>query len=201
MTIYAIVNTLIGDKVIDNQQPVWTLVSPSGILQGGNPFFVPDFADTFEARCAIALRLGRLGKGISARFASRYIEAAAPSVLFVPPTLLQSLRSNGLPWTSALSYDRCIAMGSFKKMTLDEIESCKIGLHISNNSNESDTELTEIFDKTDIGAIVEHLSRDNTLKTGDIILAGITPTGPETLPGSSAHLSLNGEVSLKFNIR
>ena len=72
MTIYAIVNSLLPDSALSGDpRPVWTIVSSSGILQGGNPYFVPDFAERFEARTALALRIGKLGKGIAPKFAER----------------------------------------------------------------------------------------------------------------------------------
>ncbi len=100
MTIYAIVNSLLSSTEKDNPYPpVWTLISQAAILQGGNPFFVPDFASKFEARTALAIKIGRLGKGIAPRFAHRYIDSAAPAVLFVASDLLEKYKNVGFPWS------------------------------------------------------------------------------------------------------
>lgn len=203
MTIYAIVNNLISqDKREVQSGPVWTLISQSGILQGGNPYFVPDFASRFEARMALAVKIGRLGKGIARRFAYRYVEAVAPAVVFVAADLIQRLSHQGLPWTQALSYDKCLAIGKFIHVPYDELSECKCTLSLEISGEEAaqsswDQELMA----PGIDETIEALSRDNTLKTGDIILFGIAGQGTAIYPESRARLYLNATESLGFNIR
>ena len=200
MTIYTIVNTLSGGTS-ECRQAAWTIISPAGILQGGNPYFVPDFALRFEARCAIALRIGRLGKGIASRFAHRYVAGVAPCVLFIAPELLASLRADGMPWTRAVSYDRCLALGRFTATDFGEIPRCRTSLELRDREGNRTTDVAATFMYIDAGAIIECLSRDNTLKTGDIIICGLQSSGPEVSPGLSARLSLGDEECLRFNIR
>ena len=203
MTIYAIVNNLLSEKDSQNDKhPVWTIISQSGILQGGNPFFVPDFAGHFEARTALAIKIGKLGKGIAPRFAGRYIEEAAPAILFVATDLLKHLQQNGLPWTPAISYDRCLAIGKFWNI---QSEGNHRRYDISLVLESSGSSIDSKWDSDSIDLTIEEtisvLSRDNTIKTGDIILFGISGSGPEVRPDMRAHLSLNGIDTLAFNIR
>lgn len=202
MTIYAIVNSLLHkDLDAERSEAIWTLLSPSSILQGGNPYFVPDFASRFEARTALALRVGKLGKGIAPRFAYRYIDAAAPAVVFVAQDLLCQLRHAGLPWTSAVSYDRSLAIGKFVQMSLEEAagHSCRLTLE----SPEASVEVDGIpgLEGTTPQDTISAISRDNTLKTGDIILIGLSGTGPEITPGWRVTLALGQEKPIRFNIR
>lgn len=203
MTIYAIVNNLISPDTRELcPGPIWTLISQAGILQGGNPYFVPDFASRFEARMALAVKIGRLGKGIAPRFAYRYVEAVAPAVVFVAADLMQSLSRQGLPWTQALSYDKCLAMGKFIQLPFDEVSRCECFLSLDIPGAEA----IESSWKPDlltpgIEDTIAALSRDNTLKTGDIILFGIAGEGQAIYPESRARLYLNGIESLGFNIR
>ena len=202
MTIYATVNNVTGMDATSTSDPIWTLISPSGILQGGNPYFVPDFAECFEARTAIALRIGKLGKGIAPRFVHRYVEAIAPAVVFVAADRLQQLRSGGLPWTSALSYDRCLALGKFTSMEYDDILRCGCSLTLhSGDDTVGNVEFTPEKSAPSLEETVSSISRDNTLKTGDILLLGVAGSGPKVSPGMRARLRLNGEPSLSFNIR
>ena len=46
----------------------------------GKPVFIPDWGGECEARCALAVRISRLGKSIERRFATRYFDAVAPAV-------------------------------------------------------------------------------------------------------------------------
>ena len=202
MTIYALANSLISpDNSFGQQSPVWTIVSPSAMLQGGNPYFVPDFDTRFEIRIALALRLGKLGKGIAPRFAHRYIDSAAPAALMVAADLLPKLQKAGLPWNQAISYDRSLAVGDFSKLSFEEISSSEISLQLRTEEGIETARLTSGHLPFSIEDCVARLSRDNTLKTGDILLLGTAASGPVLHPGQRASLQLNGTDSSKFNIR
>lgn len=202
MTIYAIVNPLISDNtghLVDN--PLWMVMSPSSILQGGNPYFVPDFADTFEARPALALRIGKLGKGISPRFVARYIESVAPASLMIASDLLQSLQSAGLPWSEAISYDRSLALGKFIALPYGNIPTCTVAMNM-HTPEKTDTLTWRPSELPfSIEDIISSISRDNALKTGDVIIAGIATTGLALRPGPQVELKLDNTQSLRFNIR
>lgn len=200
MTIYAIVNNLLPPTQ-ERTRSEWTLISPAGILQGGNPYFVPDFADSFEARAVMAVRIGKLGKGIARRFASRYVEAVAPAVLFTAADLLQAITHKGLPWSRAISYDRCLAMGTFQRIPFDDIPGCECSIEIQSEDSIEKACRLRISDKSTLEGIIENISRENTLKTGDILLVEISPKGPRVEPGLKVTLKINGEDSLRFNIR
>ncbi|MDE7349796.1 MAG: fumarylacetoacetate hydrolase family protein [Muribaculaceae bacterium] len=199
MTIYATVNNIIGYG--EKTEPIWTLISPSAILQGGNPYFVPDFAARFEARTALAVRIGKLGKSIAPRFAHRYIDAAAPAVVFIAADRLEGLRGKGLPWTSAMSYDRCLAIGRFTAMPYEDITRCRSSLSLKRLEIIENAEEIRLAPSQGLEETIAAISRDNTLKTGDILLIGIAGSGPTVAPGMRAHLELNGKDALEFNIR
>ncbi len=202
MTIYAITDSLIADSgAAGISGPIWTLISQSAILQGGNPYFVPDFASRFEARLALAVKIGKLGKGIAPRFAYRYAGSVAPAVVFVAADRLNMLRENGLPWTSALSYDRSLAIGTFLPMEYERISQCVCSLAIESASGCEEFSLQPSASGSSLEEVIEAISRDNTLKTGDILLIGLAAEGPEAKPDCRARLSINGVDSLSFNIR
>lgn len=201
MTIYAITDGLTHAFSGQTPRHEWTLISGSGILQGGNPYFVPDFAEKFEGRPALAIKIGKLGKGIATRFAGRYVDSVAPALLFVADDLLKDLHHQGLPWTRAMSYDRCLALGKFKSKSLEELKKCTVGVTVSGNGGSDSLTLQIEEGEREIAEIISTLSRDNTLKTGDIILAGLSHEGIVAKQGLSASLQLDGTESLHFNIR
>lgn len=202
MTIYAIVNGLFSSTEKTNMSnPVWATISPAAILQGGNPFFVPDFAIHFEARVALAIKIGKLGKGIAPRFVGRYVDSAAPAILFVATDLLLSLREKGLPWTQAISYDRALALGKFENISLSECMDCKIALSLDYQDSSFEVKWNADSIPYGIEETIAAISRDNALKMGDIILFGISSLGPQVHPDMRAHLLINGSDSLVFNIR
>ena len=48
------------------------IIPDSSIQKSGKPFFMPFTNERYECRIAAAVRIGRLGKNIASRFASRY---------------------------------------------------------------------------------------------------------------------------------
>lgn len=56
---------------IDNRVNV---VSDSSIGRNGQPWFIPDFGETWRWRYALAVKISRLGKNINRKHASRYVE-------------------------------------------------------------------------------------------------------------------------------
>lgn len=202
MIIYAIVNNLLStEDKLHSSDPVWTLISPSAILQGGNPFFVPDFASIFEARLTLALRIGKLGKSIAPRFANRYVDAIAPCSIMIASDILHSLQQRRLPWTQAISYDRALAIGKFVHFPLEQITNSKFHLCIQEHESLTDFEWSANLISPAIDTTIHCISQNNTLKTGDIILTGISPSGPILKPGLRASLSFDNQVLVKFNIR
>lgn len=202
MTIYAIVNNLIeGLPTVTANPTIWTLLSPAGILQGGNPYFVPDFSNVFEARLTLAVKIGKLGKGIAPRFVHRYVDSVAPALVFVASDMLSSLREAGLPWSQAINYDKCSALGKFTNIPYEDIENCKVELKLTSSSGETVTEWSSKDMHQSLETEISNISRDNTLKTGDIILLGLAAEGPKVTPDQRAILMLNGDTSLRFNIR
>lgn len=202
MTIYAIINELTNaSEVKDSNAPIWTLVSNNSILQGGNPYFVPDFANTFELRPALAIKIGKLGKGIPARFAHRYISGVAPCSIMLATDLLERLKAAELPWTQALSYDRSTTFGLFSEISAEKIPNCSIDIQLESAENLLSLKWTAECMPCRIEEIIECLSRDNTLKTGDIIIAGVAKSGIMLYPGMRATMTLDGVKSPGFNIR
>lgn len=200
MTIYALVNNLTDNKGL-GKDPVWMVISPSAILQGGNPYFVPDFDTAFEARPAIAIRIGKLGKSIAPRFAHRYVDGIAPASMMTASNLLENLKKSGLPWSKAISYDRSLAVGKFTQMSIEEISKSEVCLELT--CSDSVAQLT--FDLKSLPFGIEEtisaISRDNALKTGDYIVIASNGSGAVLEPGQRATLKLNDENMLRFNIR
>ncbi len=50
------------------------VISDSSIARSGQPWFIPDFGESWRWRQAIAVKIARLGKGISIKHVSRYVE-------------------------------------------------------------------------------------------------------------------------------
>lgn len=60
------------------------MIPDSAIIKDGKPFFIPASAPGWRYFCGVAVRVCRLGKNVSEKFAPRYIDAYAPCVTTVP---------------------------------------------------------------------------------------------------------------------
>lgn len=185
MKIFAIINNhsdgLFGDS---DATPDWYEMPDSSVLRTGNPFFVPDFSEEFAAFPTAVYRIGRLGKSISPRFASRYVESATMGVAIIATDLLRKLQAEGRPWTRAVAFDRSCILGDF--IPIDDFEQIKsfdvcLGDHIS-------TYVPSAI-RHPYASILSWVSEDNTIKNGDMILAGLPGVGIPLAAGTRLTIS------------
>lgn len=100
--------------VIESASPLsWYFIADSALINAGKPFFIPEFADEFEAFLAPVVRINRIGKSIASRFAERYYTEIAPAVHFRASKLRRQLLAAGLPTDPSHSFDRAMIVGSF----------------------------------------------------------------------------------------
>lgn len=203
MKIFAVIRNYDDDgadgSVFGEGEPTWYTLPDSSLLRSGNPFFVPDFDKNFHAFPSIVYRIGRLGKSIAKRFAPRYIEAWGMGVAVVATDLLKTLREAGLPWDEAVSFDRSCFLGNLEPIDtlINNNEAIKITCEGLETRYKTDCLRLPGHD------IIEWLSRNNTLKNGDLILAGLMPVGLPLKPGTKfeAHHERLNTKYIDINIR
>lgn len=176
MKIFAIMDT--GDRYE---------IPDSSLLRSGQPFFIPDFAGEFRAMPSAVFRIARLGKGIAPRFAVRYVDSVTMGCAVIAADLLLQLRSQGRPWCRAVAFDKCCMIGSFIKpdrMPKEwHVRSGDVSLTYSTESAMSD-----------FGETLADISRDITIKDGDLILAPLHPDGLILTQGS--RLTITDELNI-----
>lgn len=150
--------------------PAWYEIPDSSLLRSGQPFFVPDFAREFRAFPTVVYRLSRLGKGIGARFVPRYIDAVTMGCCVVAVDLLQDLRRAGDPWCRAVAFDKCCMLGRF--LPCDGFPSA---WSVKCGGQELVYDLRQAGH--DVTEMLERLSRDITVKEGDLIMTALHPEG------------------------
>lgn len=148
----------------------WFEIPDSSLLRSGQPFFVPDFAEEFRVFPTVVYRVSRLGKGIAARFSKRYFDAVTLGCCAVAVDLLGNLRSHGEPWCRAVAFDKCCMLGNF--VPLDDFPDRWV---VKCGDIEALYNMNDI--RHDVGEVLESLSRDITVKEGDMIMAAMHPVG------------------------
>lgn len=154
-------------------KPQLYLLADSSLLHSGKPFFVPNYAPQFCCAPQLVLRIGRLGKNISERFAHRYIDAVTVGATVYagtpadgPSTYLQSAEQ--------YAFDGAAMLGDF--VTLPSEETVREALDaITATCHLADKEIASLSTAAmpmTPTQIVSHLSQFFTLKMGDIIYTG-----------------------------
>jgi 2-keto-4-pentenoate hydratase/2-oxohepta-3-ene-1,7-dioic acid hydratase in catechol pathway len=155
--------------------PVIFMKPDTALLKDGKPFYLPGFSADMQYEAEIVVRIDRLGKNISKRFARRYYNEVTIGIDMTARDLQQKFRREGLPWELCKSFDNSAVIGDF--VTLDSlaagIDELPFRLDIDGKPvQESNTALMNF--KTD--EIIEYVSRFITLRMGDLIFTG-TPCG------------------------
>lgn len=172
-------------------------IPDSTIVKNGNPVYLPDFDPNITARPYMALRIDRLGKSVSPRFAYRYFEQVAPCLLLTAETELQRLREQGLPWTEAFVFDKSCVLGDFIPLQRWREETITLELHDSNSWKLSLPEERIMYD------CIAKASERNTLKIGDLILLPLNSDLQPSplLPDSLWTINFNSSPLLKLPLR
>ena len=159
----------------EEKTPALFLMADSSLLKDGKPFFLPSFDNDFKMYPSIVIKICRLGKNISKRFASRYYDAYTFGVNVRAEQMLSMLKSQQLPWDSAVAFDSSAIMGDFKDINSQE-ELFDKSFEVRQNE---DIVAKWSFNQLshDIDALIESISSRFTLKIGDLIYIGFPADG------------------------
>ena len=160
--------------------PVIFTKCDSALLIPGKPFFIPDHLGRIDYEGELVVRICRLGKNISERFAHRYYDALTVGIDFTARDLQKEASREGLPWTIAKGFDGSAAIGEWVPVSEElRVKSEKLATAISFRLDKNG-ETVQTGSTADmihsIDQLISYLSRFFTLKTGDLIYTG-TPVG------------------------
>lgn len=185
-----------GNYNQDKPAPLsWYFLADSSLTNAGKPFFIPDFADEFEAIPVIAVRINRLGKSISGKYAARYYPEFAPAVHFRAKDLMSRLYSLHMPTDMACSFDRSFIMGDYIPFPEDKHITVQL---LRNGEKVSEFDTCNL--SSNIDRVVAEVSKANTLKMGDIIVPGLAE-GTQVTIGDSLEITADGITSLSVQIK
>ena len=156
------------------EEPVIFLKADSSLLQNRKPFFLPDHLGQIDYEAEVVVRINRVGKTISQKFAHRYYDAVTLGIDFTARDLQKKLRAEGKPWDLCKGFDGAAAIGEWiPKEKFQDIQSLNFHLDI-NGSTVQQGNTADMLYKID--EIISYISQFYTLKTGDILYTG-TPVG------------------------
>lgn len=188
-----------ADASVGSSAPYVITIPDTALLLRRNPFFIPDFTSLCQAQLCLAVRVTRLGRSISPRFASRYYDASAVSlaVHFVAQDLLRRLRAASAPWDMAVGFDYAVAVAD-RTLPLASLEQAGAVLQLAGVRSES-APLPPFSAYIDDS--LSRISGYCTLRQGDLLLFPL-PLAPCSVSiGQRLSVEAGGGEILAFNIK
>jgi len=180
-------------------EPVIFMKPDSSLLKNGKPFFLPDFSSEIHYEVEVVVKISKLGKGISSKFASRYYDELTAGIDITARDLQSKLSKTGFPWEISKCFDGAAPVGKFiPASSFEDVGNLDFRLEINNKIVQTGNTSDMIFG---INEIISFVSRFFTLKTGDIIFTG-TPSGVGSLRRNDHLVAYIGDVPvLDFMIK
>ena len=99
---------------LENEKPINPVVflkPDTAILLKKQPFFIPDFSDDVHHEVEILIKINKVGKHISKKFAHKYYDDIGLGIDFTARDLQSKLKEKGLPWEKAKGFDGAAVIG------------------------------------------------------------------------------------------
>lgn len=181
------------------EEPVLFMKPDSAILKNTQPFYIPDYSNNIHYEAEIVVKIHRIGKNISARFAHRYYKEVTVGLDFTARDIQDKLKAKGLPWERAKAFDFSAVVGDF--IPVEEISNLKtvpFGLEKNGELVQSSNPEYMLYG---IDELIENISKVFTLKIGDLIFTG-TPAGVGKVEKGDVLLGyLDGKQVLKTPVK
>ena len=155
------------------KQPVIFMKPETSLLRDNKPFFLPDFSSRIDYETEIVLRISKMGKNISEKFADRYYDAIGLGIDFTARDLQNEFKANGTPWELCKGFDNSAPISQFLPKEDFNLSNLNFSLNINGETVQKGNTKEMIFSPE---KIISFVSRFFTLKTGDLIFTG-TPVG------------------------
>jgi len=180
-------------------EPVVFLKPDSSILKNNKPFFLPDFSVNIHYEVEVVIKISKLGKGISAKFAPRYFDEVTLGIDITARDLQSHQTAAGLPWEISKCFDGAAPLGSFVPVAcIKDMADLDFRLEINNKMVQKSNTSDMIFS---FNEIVEYVSKFFTLKTGDLIFTGTPPGVGQLRKNDNLVAYLGNEPLLDFRIK
>lgn len=180
--------------------PLFFCKPDTAILPKRNPLYIPDFTKDLHHELEIVVKICKLGKNISPKFAHTYYNEIGIGIDFTARDLQRECKEKGLPWEMAKAFDNSAPLGR-KFIPISQFDDINnINFHLLKNGEMVQQGNTKdmIFS---IDQLIAHVSKYFTLKLGDLIFTG-TPAGVGPVQiGDKLEGFLEGEKLLDLNIK
>ena len=160
----------LGNDIPEN--PV-IFMKPDTALMKGNDFYLPEFSNDIHYELEVVIKISKGGKYIQKENAHKHYDDIGLGIDFTARDLQTQLKTKGLPWELAKSFDGSAAVSNFYKKTEFNID--KLAFSLLKNKQIVQQGNTELM-MFDFDELIAFVSQYFTLRVGDLIFTG-TPKG------------------------
>lgn len=156
-------------------EPVYFMKPDSALLPKKTPFFYPNFTRNLHYEVELVIKICKLGKNISEKFAGTYYNEIGLGIDFTARDIQLECKAKGLPWEKAKAFDYSAPLSRelIRKSEFKNINDITFSLEKNGELVQKGNSKDMLFD---FDHLICYLSRFMTLKIGDLIFTG-TPAG------------------------
>lgn len=180
-------------------EPVFFLKPDSAILPKKMPFFIPDFSNEIHYEVEVLVKINKVGKHISAKFAHKYYDEIGLGIDFTARDVQKICKEKGLPWEKAKAFDGSAVLGEFvSKETLGDLQDLSFSMKKNEQLVQEGNTNAMLWE---IDELIAYVSQFLTLKKGDVIFTG-TPSGVGAVTENDILVGeLNGKKNFEIKIK
>jgi len=156
------------------KDPVVFIKADSAILPKEQDFYLPPFSNNVHYEVELLVKITKVGKHIAKEFAHKYYDEVSLGIDFTARDVQDELKSKGLPWEKAKSFDGSAVIGKWvSKSNYKDLNDLNFSLKRNNEVVQSASSELMLWK---IDELISYVSQFFTLKKGDIIFSG-NPSG------------------------
>ena len=156
-------------------EPVVFMKPDTAILLKKQPFFIPDFSENLQYEAELIVKINKVGKHISSKFAHKYYDEISVGIDFTARDLQNKLKDKGLPWECSKAFDGSAVIGKWLQKTSLNKSMEDLEFILQKNEEIVQEGLTKLM-LYSVDELIAYISKFFTLKIGDVIFTG-TPAG------------------------
>lgn len=151
--------------------PVFFMKPDTALLRNNQPLYCPKFTQDLRCEVALVLRICRLGRSVSERFAHRYYSEVGVGIDFTAYDVLRECRQRGLPWEACKSFDNAapVSAGFVALSALRDAADVKFSLDLNGKTVQQGSSGGMIFG---FNRQISYISSYVMLRMGDLIFTG-----------------------------
>ncbi len=181
------------------EEPMFFMKPETALIPNNHPFIYPDFTKDLHYEVELVLRINKLGKNISKKFAHKYYSEIGVGIDFTARDLQQNQKSKGQPWEIAKAFDHSapISQQFLPKSDFQDLNNINFSL----KKNGAEVQIGNTKDLLfDFDTLIAYVSQYCTLKIGDLIFTG-TPAGVGPVQvGDQLQCFIEGQELLSFKV-